>query len=49
MKKPTRGGKRKGAGAKPLPYKTKPVGVRVPVHLHKEIVQVVKDYVKSKL
>jgi len=39
------GGKRKGAGRKPAPYKTKTVSFRIRVEWEKEI----KDTVKAKI
>lgn len=39
----SRGGKRKGAGRKPAPYKTKTISFRIKIEWENEIKQMVKD------
>lgn len=49
MKNKTKGGKRKGAGRKPAPYKTKTIAFRVRVEFVEAIKKNVKDYVAERL
>jgi hypothetical protein len=37
----------RGAGAKPKPYKTKPIGIRVPEIMHSEICSIVRSAQKK--
>ena len=47
--KKIRGGHRPGAGAKPLPYKTKAIGIRVPVQYHSQLTEMIRKEVKRLL
>ena len=44
-----KGGKRKGAGRKPAPYKTKTIAFRVRVEFIEPIKKMVKNYVSERL
>jgi len=43
-----RGGKREGAGRKPTTFKTKVLYIRVPEHMHTELISMVKSAIKHK-
>jgi hypothetical protein len=43
-----KGGKRPGAGRKPLPFKTRVLYMRIPEIFYDEIIALVKNYLKSK-
>lgn len=44
-----KGGKRKGSGRKPAPYKTKTISFRVRVEFAEPIKKMVKDYVLERI